>query len=327
MPELYIVTGASGHLGYNLIKLLVEQKKKVRILVNKNIFLDDIDLNYIEIVNGSITNRDYENKLFEVSDKTDIIFIHCAGLVSIAKGFEKGIREININGTKNIVEMCIKHHVKKLVYVSSVHAINETDGIISEPQKFDEKTVVGGYAKTKAIATNIVLAAKDKIKVSVVCPSAIIGPNDYRGGYQTKMLDIYINKNIPAIINGGYDFVDVRDVAKGILQTVKLGENGEVFILSGTYITMKEIVNKARKDIGKKEIKIVIPNFIIILIAAICDLFYMIFKVKPLFTVYSLKVLNSNGSFSHDKATKYLNYNPRKIDETIKDTANFLIKK
>ena len=113
--------------------------------------------------------------------------------------------------------MCFKNKVSKLIYVSSVHAIPEKEdgGIITETYDFDPGKVVGLYAQTKAKATRAVLAASKKgLNAYVVHPSGIIGPGDYGNGHSTQLIIDYIKGRLVAYVNGGYDFVDVRDVAR-----------------------------------------------------------------------------------------------------------------
>ena len=115
--------------------------------------------------------------------------------------------------------MCLKYHVKRLVYVSSVHAIPERpkDEVISEINQFDPRDVVGLYAMTKSKATQIVLGGVLLgLDAVVVHPSGIIGPNDYGHGYCTQLVMDYLDGRLTAGVNGGYDFVDVRDVADGV---------------------------------------------------------------------------------------------------------------
>ena len=107
--------------------------------------------------------------------------IHTAGIVSIASNIEPVLMKVNVDGSNNVIRSCIKHAVKRLVYVSSVHAIAELPygKTMKETDSFDPDTVVGGYAKTKAIATQSAIdARKSGLDTVVVHPSGMIGPGD-----------------------------------------------------------------------------------------------------------------------------------------------------
>ena len=127
-------------------------------------------------------------------------------------------------------------------------------------------------------------------------------------------------------VNGGYDFVDVRDVAKGIIATCDKGRKGEGYILSNKYFTMQQILFMLHEITGKKEIRIILPLWFLKGTARLAELYYKILRQPPLFTSYSIYTLNTNAHFSHEKATKELGYETRDMKETLTDTVNWLKK-
>ena len=147
-----------------------------------------------------------------------------------------------------------------MIHVSSVHAIPEKpkNCVITEDCEFSPGLVDGDYAKSKAAATEMVFrAARQGLNVSIVFPSGIIGPGDVIGGSFTSMAKSFLTGKLPFAVRGGYDFVDVRDVAKGILACAESGEQGKGYILSGHYITIRrmlQIVGKAAKQIDRKSV-------------------------------------------------------------------------
>ena len=141
------------------------------------------------------------------------------------------------------------------MYVSSVHAIPERKekGVTGETQRFSPAYVTGGYAKTKAAATRIVLqAAKRGLDVVVVHPSGVLGPYDRSGNHLVQMVAEYLNGTLPACVKGGYDFVDVRDVAQGCLLAAEKGRSGECYILSDRYCEIREVLAIAGAAAGKR---------------------------------------------------------------------------
>ncbi|MGM0640273.1 MAG: NAD-dependent epimerase/dehydratase family protein [Thermotogota bacterium] len=325
MKEVYLVTGAAGHLGSAIIKELKKMNKKVRGLIlqgEKNI-PEDIDIFY-----GDVTNKESLNGFFESSD-SQLIVIHCAGIISIKSKYSEKMYEVNVNGTKNIVELCKKYKAKKLVYVSSVHAIPEKPkGVtISETKDFDPDKVEGNYAKTKAEATKYVLEASKDFDISIVHPSGICGPYDFGRGHVTALVKDYYNGKLVAGTKGGYDFVDVRDVAKGILSCVERGRQGECYILANKYFTVREILNLLYDITGKKKIKSFIPLWFIKIMAPVAEFYYKILKQPPLYTPYSIYTLNSNSIFSNEKAKTELGYSTRDMNETLTDTVKWLKEK
>ncbi len=325
MDELFLITGGAGYLGNTLVRQLLKQKKKIRILALPG--EENIPQGQLEVVYGDILKPETLQAFFKNDGKQDLIVIHAAGIVSIASKYQQKIHDINVTGTKNIIGLCQDHKVKKLVYISSVHAIPEEEKgqTMTEVAVFDPDAVVGLYAKTKAQATKLVLAAAARgLDARVVHPSGICGPFDPGRGYLTTLVIHYYTGKLTAALNGGYDFVDVRDVAKGIVLCLEKGKKGEAYILSNAYFTVKEMLKMLHEITGKKEVKRILPAWFIKGVAPLAELYYKIIGQPPLFTAYSIYTLNSNAVFSHEKATRELGYQTRDMKETLADTIDWL---
>ena len=170
--------------------------------------------------------------------------LHCAGLVSIASKPDEAIYRVNVQGTRNIVDLSREFGAGRLIYVSSVHAIPEKPApeTITEPDRFAPDEILGDYGKSKAMATALVLeAAQNGLNASVVLPSGIIGPGDLARGNMTRMLLAFCRGRLPLGVKGGYDFVDVRDVAAGVLACAERGKAGECYIISGNDKHIREM--------------------------------------------------------------------------------------
>ena len=180
-------------------------------------------------------------------------------------------------------------------------------------------------AKTKAAASQIVLnAVKQGLNASIVHPSGIIGPGDYGRTHLTQLVISYLNGTLTACVNGGYDFVDVRDVADGIISCVENGRAGECYILSNQFYTIQEVLDDLHEITGKRRLKSVLPLWFAKLTAPLAEVWYKMLRQPPLYTSYSLYTLESNGNFSHEKATQELGYHPRSMKDTLTDMAYWL---
>lgn len=326
--RLYLVTGAAGHVGNVLIGKLIRRGDKVRGLVLPG----DRSVSYngkIELVQGDVCNRESLEPFFENQDGREIVVIHTAGIVSISSKFNQKVYDVNVIGTKNIVDLCIKHRVKKLVHVSSVHAIPvpEDKGTIREVNEFDPLQVQGLYARTKAEATRYVLEKVHAglLDACVVHPSGILGPGDHGHSHLTQLVIDYLNGSLHACVDGGYDFVDVRDVAKGILSCVETGRPGECYILSGGYYTVPELLDILSRISGRKPVKTVLPFWFAKATAPFSEIYYKMRRQPPLYTLYSMETLQTDADFSHWKATAELGYHPRPIEDTLQDMVRWII--
>ena len=323
MKRIYIVTGANGFLGNNIVRKLVSDNNEVRVLVlpdDKIKSLEGIDC---KVYYGDITKKDSLNDIFYIDKDKDIIVIHCAALVYIKNKPNPKVYEVNVLGTKNIISKCLETNAR-LIYINTVHSIPEPNNNreIVEIKEFNKDLVEGIYAKSKAEAAKIVIEniKNNGLNATILQPSGIIGPGDYGMTHMTRLILELARKKLPAIVSGGYDFVDVRDVSEGIISAIDNGKVGECYILSNRYITIKEIAEVIYKYIGTKKIPIVLPISLVKLISPLCELYYNIKKEVPLFTKYSLYTLQAKSNFSHSKATKELNYTTRNLEETIIDT-------
>lgn len=322
MYTKYLVTGATGFLGRTLVRKLTERGFTVSALVMKSDPLIHSLPDGISVFYGDITDRGFLDEAFQNTGR-EYCVIHCAGMISIASSPDKSIYRINVQGTENIISLCRLHNVGKLIYVSSVHSIPEKPKgeIITETYDFSPDTVEGDYAKSKAMATNAVLDATGQgINASIVHPSGIIGPGDLSCGNITEMLRAFCAGSFSMSVNGGYDFVDVRDVAAGIIACSQYGKAGSCYILSGHYVTVKELLSTAASLTSRKPPLLCAPLFLARLIAPFYEARSIRKNQKPFFTPYSISVLGSNGLFSHEKATTELGYSPRELSETLRDT-------
>ena len=231
--KTYLVTGAAGHLGTALLRELGKDGAEVRALCIKG------EKNLPEnarIFYGNVCDRDSLNDFLAVEDPSNAILIHCAGIVSISSHFDQKVYDVNVGGTKNMTDECLSRGIGRMIYVSSVHAISERKdgGIMTEPESVDPDNVKGLYATTKAIATNYVLSASSRgLNASVVYPSGIIGPYDHGNSHTNTMVVDYLCHRLTSAVRGGYGFVDVRDVAKGIVSCAEKGQKGEGYIQIG----------------------------------------------------------------------------------------------
>ena len=213
MKNLYIVTGANGHLGNTIIRILLERGERVRGLILPSEEPDFPDR--AEYVKGDVTEPESLRALFEGAERASVVVIHTAGIISIADEVTDALLKVNVEGTKNLLALAFENKVSKFVYVSSVHAIPERPyRVLEETDEFSEDTVHGAYAKTKAMATRAVLEYVRKgLDAVIVHPSGILGPYDSSGNHLVQLVSDYVAGKLPACVKGGYDFVDVRDVA------------------------------------------------------------------------------------------------------------------
>ena len=328
--RLWIITGAAGFLGSTLVRELLSRGETVRALVHGTKPQPSLDEFDCEIVPIDVTDESTLTTPFEVSDSVESIVVHCAGIVSIASRVSDEVRQVNVEGTRNVLSACKRAGVSRLVYVSSVHAITEpspprTITEIDDASGFDPDAVAGEYAKTKAAATKLVLES-DGLDYVIVHPSGMIGPNDFGGSHTAVMIRDAATGNLNAIVAGGYDFVDVRDVANGIIAAALRAPRGRAYLLTGHYTSITDLVQPVAELSGRRTNFRVLPLWLARLFAPIAEFQARVNGTKPTFTSYSLRTLQAPSDFSHTRATTELDYHPRELRETLADTVTWLLR-
>jgi dihydroflavonol-4-reductase len=326
--QLYLLTGAAGYLGSNISRALVERHKDLRVLVLEGDPGAKRVPKEAEIITGDLLDEDSLNRFFAAGDDTELIVIHCASMVTVTPELTPKLYAVNVTGTKNIINKCIERRVKKLVYVSSTGAIPELPKgqTIREVTAFDPDVIVGGYGKTKAEATELVLDAvrENGLDASIVYPSGISGPNDYGNGYFTNFIIDYVNGNMPAGIAGSFNAVDVRDLAAGVIACTEKGRKGEGYILSNCAVSMRDLCHLISTYTGAGEVKLILPVSVAKIFAFLAGIVSHFTKKPGLLTPYAIYNLERNNNFSCEKAERELGFTVRPFEDTIRDMVIWL---
>ncbi|HHW46718.1 MAG TPA: NAD-dependent epimerase/dehydratase family protein [Clostridiales bacterium] len=326
---VYLVTGATGFLGSNVCAQLLERGEKVKALVMPNDKAVRFVPSQVEICLGDLCNKDSLEQFFSVQDGMETIVIHCASMVTVNPDFNQKLIDVNVGGTKNIIDKCLEHkECRKLVYVSSTGAIPELPKgqKIKEVDRFDANKVVGCYSQSKALATQAVLdAARERgLNACVVHPSGILGPGDYAVSETTGTIIQIINSEMPVGIKGSFNLADVRDLAFGCIMAAEKGRKGECYILANKEVTLKELCEVLSKESGCKPPKIFLPLGLAKFMAKIMEKQAKKKGTKPLLTTFSVYNLERNNSFDYSKAEKELGYKTRSYEETLRDEVRWL---
>ena len=322
---MILVTGAAGHIGNVLVRELLNDRKKVRALILPGEDISALNGLDVEFVEGNVLDPISLDKAMQ---GIDIVF-HLAGVISILPGQYDLMHRVNVEGTKNVLNAAKKAHIKRLVYTSSIHALSrDWKGKIDEHVPFDVINAVGDYDRTKAEASLVVLeAVKNGLDAVIVCPTGVIGPHDYRNSEMGNLLRSWLRKKPHLLIEGAYDFVDVRDVARGHILACERGRTGEVYILSGWQIKIFQLKQMVQDKIGRHSLTIKIPIWLAKFGSLFTPLYYRLSKKPPKFTEYSIETVQSNSNISNKKAKKELGYSPRKLILTIADTVRWWLVK
>ena len=289
-----LITGAAGHIGNVLVRELLSRGEKVRALILPGEDTRSLDGLPVERVEGNVLDLD---SLRAAMQDVDVVF-HLASLVSITKDQEELVRKVNVDGTRNVIEAVRDARVRRLVYTSSIHALERPPigTPVNEALKFDPENAAGVYDQTKAEASLLVKqAASEGLDAVILCPTGVTGPYDFRRSEVGELILSFMQKRITFLVEGAYDFVDVRDVATGQILARDYAKSGETYILGGERIELKLMHDLVKKVTGKDTKVLSFPLPVALIVAPIAELYYKVTKTRPRFTRYSIETVISNS--------------------------------
>jgi dihydroflavonol-4-reductase len=312
-----VVTGATGHVGANLVRALVSANRPVRCLVHVN--SRAIDGLPVETAPGDIGDF---SSLCRAFTGADVVY-HLAARISLSMDDWPALESVNVAGTRNVVEACLRAGVRRLVHFSSIHAlVQEPFSVpVDESRPLVDSRRCPPYDRSKAAADVEVRRGIERgLDAVTVYPTAIIGPHDYQPSYFGEALQLIASGKLPALVTGGFDWVDVRDVVAGALAAGDRAPRGARYLLSGHWVSMCDIAAGVGEITGIPANKFVCPLWLARAGAPLIEGISRFSGKRPLYTGASLRALKSNRHISHEKATRELGYRPRPFRETLADT-------
>lgn len=326
--SIYLLTGASGFLGSNICRQLLDAGRQVRAFVLPGDKAARFIPAGVQIVEGDLSDKADVGRFFDVPDGLDVYVIHCASIVTVNPEYNPKVMSVNVGGTANIIEAC--RHCKgfrKLVYVGSTGAIPvlPKGTAQKEVNRFNPDLVHDCYGKSKAEASNLVLdAAADGLDACIVMPTGIMGPGDNSISTTTGTVIRILKGEMPMGIEGSFNMADVRDLAAGVISAVRKGHRGESYILGNDVVTFKEFARLLSDESGCRRMRFFLPCGLARRIAAFLEKKASRKGMKPLLTTYSVDVLDRNNEYDSSKARTELGYRCRPYRQTIREEVAWL---
>jgi dihydroflavonol-4-reductase len=237
-----LVTGATGFIGSNLVKELLKDGKEVRILARKNSDKRNITGLDIEVIQGDIRDKDSIPPAIQ-------------GCYSHRKEDAENMHDINVEGTKNVLNAALEHGVEKVVHTSTIGTIGRTtDGSLpNEETPFNQQDTASDYVKSKHLAEVEAVGMCEKgLPVVVVNPTAPIGAGDIKPSVSGQRILECLDRRVPAYPEEGINWVHVRDVARGHILAAEKGRAGERYILGNKNLSLREFLELMEKAAGVK---------------------------------------------------------------------------
>lgn len=311
------VTGAAGHIGSEICRQLIAKGYEVNVLVNRNIkSLEGLNLTQFR---GNLLDERVVKDLLQGCD----VLIHAAGLIRLGYHFEQEVYDVNFTGTQIVLKLAKEWGIKKVIHFSSIEVFDPQplDQPIDELSHFVGNQAVF-YGQTKRDGHRLAVeAAQLGQDVVVVCPTSVIGPPDFTPSKLGQaILDIYKGK-IFAMVAGGFNFVDVRDVANGAILAIEKGKSGETYILGGGDYTIRQLGDMVLKLKGTRRRLTQLSMFWANVGLPFVKGYAWLSGRPPLYDKVYIDILQkSNPKVSSRKAQNELGFQSRPLEETLKDT-------
>lgn len=305
---MYIVTGATGHIGNNVVRYLLSQNVKVRVLIRRF----DQSLEGLDIDKKISTSFDHDFLNEHIGDH-DII-IHCAAYIDLMNKDLMQTFRTNVQLTKRLIDVA-KSKQCRLIYLSSVDVIpKQKRGLVKEPLVINQTKNKSYYKTSKAVATHEVLKAiQNGLSGMVLYPSAVVGIHDYKPSAAGREILHVINHKILFSLHGGYNFIDVEDVSKSVYQA-SISKINDHMIISGHDITISGLYEKIEKLTKTSKWIIPLPIFLVRLA--------IMFSKK--YSQMMISTIQENYHYDNSHMMSILNIQPTPLDKTLDKTIKWL---
>jgi dihydroflavonol-4-reductase len=313
---MIVVTGASGLLGGNLVRALLEEGFRVRCVVHRDYrALNGLD---VELIQGDVRNTESLMRAF----KSAQIVYHLAGEISLEmKGWSK-MEGINVIGVRNVVNACLACRVDRLIHFSSIHAMEQkpldvpldesrTRVQIDNSVPYDWSKAAGEIEVTKGIT--------EGLDAVIINPTGVLGPYDFKPSFFGEGIIWMAEGKLPILVKGGFNWVDARDVADGAIIAAQSAPTGSNYLLGGHWHSLTEIGELLSNLTGIHPPFLSVPLWLAYLGVPIMSIFSKITRQRNNFTRVALRSLKSNRNIKYDLAFHELAYQPRPFQETLAD--------
>jgi dihydroflavonol-4-reductase len=312
-----VVTGAAGHIGANLVRALLARGVPVRAATHRDRrALDGLP---IECVSIDINDPDSLRRVFDGA----AVVVHLASYISIAPDEWPLLHAVNVVGTRHVVEACLACGVQRLIYTSTIEALSPHphDVVVDESRPPVDAKGATPYARSKAAAGQEVAAGNARgLDTVTLYPTGVIGPFDCDPSHFGQALIRMAGGRLPGLVSGGFNWVDARDVADGILRAVEHAASGSHYILGGHWVSVPDLAAAVAAFSGRRAARFVAPVWLAYIGVPFVAFYARLLGQSPMYTRSALQALQHYREVSFGHAARDLGYHPRPFSDTLADT-------
>jgi len=318
-----LVTGATGHIGNNLVRALLARQERVRVLCRPSSSPKPLEGLDVERVEGDL--RDAGSLARAVAGATRVY--HVAAMISIRNGDREALWDANVAGTARLLAAARQAGVKRVVHTSSFGAVGHNpNGPSSEENALDPEEPATDYERSKAASEVEVKREIERgLDACIVNPCATVGPFDFRPSLVGRTFVDFALGKMKAYLPGAFDWVPMRDVVAGHLLAMDKGGRAERYLLSGEVASLDQILDWLAEDTGRPRPRFRVPAGLMLAISVPKDFIEARFfpEKYPRFNQHSIRLLTSGKYGTNRKACRELGLSPTPIRQAFRDSVTW----
>jgi dihydroflavonol-4-reductase len=323
-----LVTGANGHVGNNICRLLVERGEPVRAMIRASADPEPLRALDIEIVRGDILDAESTARAVAGCGR---VYHTAAGFVMWSRDPERDIIKPSLEGTRHVLEAAAKAGVEKVLYTSTTGTV----GFLDTPDRSLDETYFNTsphthYVRGKIAAEHeaFAIARRTQLPLSSIHPGFILGPRFWKISESVRQVADFIERGMPIYFEGGFGVVDVEDVARGALLAMDRGGDYERYIVSGENVTVKGLFDLLSELTGVKAPAIKLPIPVLRALAGAMELVSKVTGSRPLLDRSQVdEFAGKYGYFDSSRAERELGYTYRSARDTLRRTVAWFVDK
>jgi dihydroflavonol-4-reductase len=316
-----LVTGADGMLGSNLVRLLVERGHDVNVLVHPT--SQALTLNGLRIRKfpGDVLIPATVDPAMENAE----VLIHAAALTRVWPSRCEKVRRVNIEGTRNMIEAALKHHIRRMIFIGSASSVDEKY-LVDGEYCFSCPQTGLDYIDSKYEALQLVMDAfrTRGLPALAILPTFMIGPYDSLPS-SGKMILAQARERVPFYTRGGKNFVCAKDVAAAVANSVDYGRLGKIYIAGNENLSFREFFTRAASVINKPPPRIRVPDWLVQSVGFLCSVYGYLFRKEPLLSWHMARISCYSQFNFNDDAHLELRMPRTPIETGIRDCYDWFV--
>jgi nucleoside-diphosphate-sugar epimerase len=317
-----LVTGGSGFIGRHLVSALVEQGRQVRVL---DVHSPVDALSGVQYIKGSVLDQPVVNEALNDVDEVH----HLAGLPGMWLPNKGDFDTVNHRGTEIVIAAARKRGVARMLHCSTESILfrSSPSDAVADHTLLTADDMPGPYTRSKMLADQLAQqAAATGFPLVIGCPTMPIGPHDHNLTPPVAMLRYFLRGRLQLYLDFIVNFVDVRDVATGLILAMERGQTGHRYILGSESIPLKKVLQMMTDMSGRRHLHIPVPGAVAEKVTAVLE--FMADHVThrpPTGTSEGVRIALRATTLSIDKARRELGYTPRPIEPALRETIAYLL--